>query len=228
MLVTALGLAQAPPEVEIPAEPHHHLVFKNEELRVFGVEVPPHGETQMHLHHHDYIYVTLGASEVVNAVKGKDPIRLQLQDGETRFTPGNFAHVARNVSDKPFRNVTIEILQDEKRRQAASTWDEDRGLQILEGGTEEVLFVKDGIRVSEVELQHEGILPLTDGPLLVVALTDKVRMMQGRPQPHHTMSFAAMVKLDTGGVQWLAPGHQKDLWCAGAPAKFILLEFPKK
>lgn len=227
LLLSGLVLAQAAPEVEITAEPHHHLVFKNEELRVFSVEVPPHAETLMHWHRHDYIYVTLGATEVVNAVEGKDAITLKLQDGETRFTPRNFAHIARNVSDRPFRNVTIEILRDEKRGQAASTWDDDRGLQILEGGTKEILFVKDGIRVSEVELQHEGILPLSDGPFFVVALTDHVRLMQGRPQPNHTMSFSIMVRLDTGGVQWVAAGHQKDLLCAGPAAKFVLLEFPR-
>src|SRR2546426_11303211 len=99
-------------EVKIPAEPHHHLALENQYVRVFKVDAPPHESTLMHRHRHDYVFVTLGASEVSNEVEGKPAAMLKLQDGETRFTPGNFAHIARNLASTPFRNVTIEFLQD--------------------------------------------------------------------------------------------------------------------
>jgi hypothetical protein len=70
----------------------------------------------MHWHRHDYIYVTLGDSEISNAVKDKPPVTVKLQDGETRFSPATFAHIARNLADRPFKNVTIEILEDESLR----------------------------------------------------------------------------------------------------------------
>ena len=55
-LITTLLAAQATaPEVEITAEPAHHLTFENKSVRVFNVEVPPHAETLMHWHRHDYI-----------------------------------------------------------------------------------------------------------------------------------------------------------------------------
>ncbi len=52
--------------------------------------------------------------------------------------------------------------------------EEDRGLDILNGGTREILFVKDGVRVSEFELQPGALTPLHQhgGPHLVVALSD--------------------------------------------------------
>ena len=60
-LVATLLAAQAlAPEVEITAEPHHHLTLENKSVRVFNVEVPPNSDTLMHWHRHDYIYVTLG------------------------------------------------------------------------------------------------------------------------------------------------------------------------
>jgi quercetin dioxygenase-like cupin family protein len=95
----------------VPGEPHHHLKIENEYVRVYYVEVPPHEDTQLHQHDHDYIYVSLGPSDVVNAILNKPEIHLQLEDGETHFTRGSFAHVARNLADTPFRNITIELLE---------------------------------------------------------------------------------------------------------------------
>lgn len=109
-------LAQAPEPVPLahgntPGEPHHHLKIENEYVRVYYVEVPPHENTQLHQHDHDYLFVTLGESDVINAVRDKPEIHLVLKDGETHFTRGGFAHVARNLADTPFRNITIELLK---------------------------------------------------------------------------------------------------------------------
>jgi hypothetical protein len=98
----------------VPGEPHHHLKIENEYVRVYYVEVPPHESTQLHQHDHDYIYISLGPADVVNAVRDKPEVHLQLKDGETHFTRGGFAHVARNLSDAPFRNVTIELLKTQE------------------------------------------------------------------------------------------------------------------
>jgi quercetin dioxygenase-like cupin family protein len=114
LLLTFSLNAQAPVPLahdDVPGEPHHHLKIENEYVRAYYVEVGPHSDTQLHQHDHDYLFVTLGATEVINAVLGKPEIKLSLKDGEARFTRGGFAHVARNLSDKPFRNVTIELLK---------------------------------------------------------------------------------------------------------------------
>ena len=108
--------AQAPEPVPLaqggqPGEPHHHLKIENEYVRVYYVEVPPHESTQLHQHDHDYIFVSIGPADVINAVRDKPEVHLVLKDGETHFTRGGFAHVARNLADTPFRNVTIELLK---------------------------------------------------------------------------------------------------------------------
>ncbi len=111
LLVLAFSLnAQAPVPARLPGEPHHHLKIENEFVRAYYVEVAPHEETQLHQHDHDYIYVSLGPADVVNAVLNKPEVHLVLKDGETHFTRGGFAHVARNLSDASFRNVTVELL----------------------------------------------------------------------------------------------------------------------
>ena len=218
-----LAAQSTPPEVEITAEPSHHLAVENEYVRAFKVEVAPHGQTLLHRHRHDYVFVTLGASQVENDVAGKPPVTLKLQDGEARFTPGNFAHIAKNLADTPFRNVTIELLKDdEAHKTAPKKWDEERGLHILPGGTQDILFVQDGVRVSEVDLQPGATIPRHHhvGPHLVVAVTDvDLRNNVEGKSP-------ADVHFNSGDVKWVPGGFTHTVTNAGKnPAKFVTLEF---
>jgi quercetin dioxygenase-like cupin family protein len=219
-----------PAEVELTNEPHHHLVLENECVRAFQVEVPPHDATQMHRHRHDYIYVTLGASDLSNEVAGRPPVSLKLQDGETHFTPGNFAHIARNLADTPFRNVTVEFLQDEKAKQAPP-WDEERGLHVLNAGTQEILFVKDGVRVADIQLQPGGSIPRHHhaGPHLVIAVTDlelRSDVEAKAATPAQSKSGSARGQLKSGDVKWVPGGFTHTLTNIGKqPARFITLEF---
>jgi len=153
--------AQTTIEVQITSESSHHLVLENEYIRVFKVEVAPHASTLMHRHRHDYVFVTLGDAHVSNEVEGKPSVDLKLSDGETRFVAGNFAHVAKNLSDQPFRNATIELRQDERLRQTPSHWPEENGEKTFPGGRITTLFVKDGVRVSEVNLNQARSYPAT-------------------------------------------------------------------
>ena len=227
LFAAILLAAQTASEVEITAEPHHHFTLENEYVRVFNVDVPPKSATLMHWHRHDYVYVTLGASHVSNEVQGKSPVDVTLADGETRFSPATFAHIARNLSDRNFRNVTIEYLQDEKLRTAAQEgsvkWDEERGVDILQGGTKEVLFVKDGVRATLFELQPGGVVPTHHhtGPHLLVAVSDlEIRSdVEGQgPMPGH---------FNSGESKWLPGGYSHTIINVGhQPAKFVTLEFP--
>jgi quercetin dioxygenase-like cupin family protein len=111
LFLATAAMAQHQQSVEITSEPSHHLVFQNEYVRVFDVTVAPRATTLVHKHNHDYLFVTLGDSDVVSVRPGEKPVALKLKDGEVRFTPGNFAHAAINQSDRPFHNITIELLK---------------------------------------------------------------------------------------------------------------------
>lgn len=221
LLATVLFLQSA--AVEITAEPHHHLVLSNDQVRVFDVEVPPSQATLMHWHHHDYVYVTLGDIDLNNEVEGKPAVELKLKDGETRFSPGPFAHLVRDLSPQPFRNVTVELMQDDKLRQSPSHWDEDRGLSVLQGGTRETLFVKDGVRVSETELQPGGVVPnhRHTGPHLAIAITDYELRSDVAGKPPEAIRFKA------GQSRWFAGNYSHSVTNTGhTPAKYVTLEFP--
>jgi quercetin dioxygenase-like cupin family protein len=222
-----------PTPVEITAEPGHHLTLENEYVRVFKMELGPNASSLLHYHRHDYVYVSLGISEVENDVAGKSPVRLTLQDGEAHFVSGGFAHVTKNLSDRPFRNLTIELLQDEKARQSpppnrgangnGANGDEDRGLEVLNGGTSDILFVNDGVRVSQLDLQPGGILPKHHhaGPHLIVAVTDlELRSdIEG--------SAPAQIQIKAGDVDWINGDTTHALTNIGKQdAKLITIEFP--
>jgi quercetin dioxygenase-like cupin family protein len=222
LLFTLIALAQSG-EVDITAEPHHHLAFENKYVRVFKVEVPPHEQTLMHRHDHDYIYVTIGATVLENDVAGKPPANLKLQDGETRFLPGPFAHLVKTLSSTPFRNVTVELLQDQKAHKfPPAKWDEERGMHILEGGTQDILFVKDGVRVTDNQLQPSASIPKHRhaGPHLVVSLTDYELRSDVVGKGSKTMQQRA------GDVSWVPGGFTHVLTNSGKQlARFITLEF---
>ena len=111
LLLTAfLAVAQEQTAVEITNEPGHHLVISNTFIRAFDVIVAPRATTLVHRHNYDYVFVTLGDSDITNSRVGAQPAKLQLKDGEVRYTPGGFAHSATNNLDRPFHNTTIELL----------------------------------------------------------------------------------------------------------------------
>jgi quercetin dioxygenase-like cupin family protein len=222
LLLIPFLVAQTPSEVEITAEPSHHLAIENEHVRVFKVEVAPHAATLMHRHQHDYVYITIGDAHLTNEVEGKPPSDVKLSNGDTRFTPGNFSHLVTDMSDQPFRNVTIELMQDEKLRQTPSHWPADTGEKTFTGGSSKILFVKDGVRVSEVNLEPGAVVPSHhhDGPHLAVAISDFD--LRSDVEGQGPMSE----KFKVGDVKWLPGDSTHTLTNVGkSPARLVTVEF---
>jgi quercetin dioxygenase-like cupin family protein len=223
LILATVALIAQTSEVEIKAEPHHHLRLENEQVRVWLAEVAPHDATLMHRHDHDYVFVSIGEANIQNEVAGKPPVTLKMQDGETRFAAGGFAHIANNLSNTPFRAIAIELLQDEAAHKTSPpAWEEDRGLHVFTGGTQHILFVQDGVRVSEIELQPGAVIPSHHhaGPHLVVAVSNlDVRSdIEGKaPITAH---------MNAGDVKWLEGNFTHTLTNTGKQeAKMVILEF---
>jgi beta-alanine degradation protein BauB len=155
-----------PQVVPIAEEHHHHLVLENEYVRVFHVEVAPHSETLYHQHDMDYVFVTLGDSAVESVRVGGKPVKLELKDGDTRFTKGGFAHKAVNLGDKPFVNVTVELKTVSAKEEGAATCGGPACIGIL--------LVSRNIRCMEVSSQKPGIVAniKLNSKHLIVALSD--------------------------------------------------------
>ena len=100
-----------PGPVPINEEPHHRMVLQNEFVHVYNVMVPPMDFTLLHQHDLPYLYVVLGPADIINAIVGKPELHQVLQDGETHYSPGHFAHLVRTDSGEPFHNVTIGLVR---------------------------------------------------------------------------------------------------------------------
>lgn len=220
--------AQAPVPVplahgDVPGEPHHHLKIENAYVRAYYVEVPPHGETQLHQHDRDYIFVTLGSSDVTNTVLGKPEAHLVLKDGEVHFTRGGFAHVARNNSGAPFRNVTIELLQPQSmaRNLCAHIVEGEAGpCRPFKNGDVSLVpsFETGETLVQFVELQakaaHSEARAGLD-QLLVVLDQSEIRV------DFHGQSPA---KFGAGGILWLPAGSKQSFENSrNTPSRFLLI-----
>src|SRR5271170_2380410 len=107
--------------VEIEQEPRHHLVFANEFVRGFAVEIAPHDRSLCHHHPNDYLLYVASGAEIVSAARDEEPKQLSYRDGECELLEAGLVHIVENLGDKPFRNVVVELLPraGELRRGAA-------------------------------------------------------------------------------------------------------------
>jgi hypothetical protein len=228
-LVAAFSLsAQEPVPLahgNMPGEPHHHLKIENEYVRVYYVEVPPHENTFLHQHDHDYLFVTLSDSDVVNAVRDKPEVHLVLKDGETHFTRGGFAHVARNQAYTPFRNITIELLKpQEEARNVCGPVILDVCFAVCDPapGSWSALIQ---FETAEFRLDHVVLLPkgiykeeTPKLPFLVVGL--------GGPEIKINAKGKSPETIHEGDIDWFDPGSNVRFSYEGTKsAQFLKLTF---
>jgi quercetin dioxygenase-like cupin family protein len=218
-----LAAAQAPaPVIEITAEPNHHLLFENQYVRVFKVDLAPHAAMLVHHHRHDYFFVALAPSSIENDIVGQAPVQHKFQEGETVFVPGNFAHFAKNLSDRPLQVIAVELMKNDPA-QLAHKWDEDRALHVLNGGTLDILFVKDGVRAADAQLNPGGVVPRHhhNGPHVVIAITDLNLRTDIEGGGSRT------VQLKAGEAAWANGNVTHTVTNVGSQnARLVTLEFP--
>ena len=221
-LVAALSLAQAPkPDtpkvVPIVEEPSHHLVLENEYVRVFQVEVPPHSETKYHQHDRDYIFVTLGDSVVESTRLNEKPVKLELKDGETRFTKGRFAHKAVNLSDKPFRNVTVEF-----KNKAADAKVENYSFGFGLANVTGVVSSKAYRCLGHPNRKNNGTGLPAGRPIIVIVVSPlEIRENWGESQGRDNK------KMNTGEIMWFNRTNQYQLFAGSFEneSNFVVCEF---
>jgi hypothetical protein len=226
LTTTSLAQENARAPVPISQEHHHHLVFENNYVRAYEVEVPAHETTLMHQHDRDYVYIVLGDSAVSNQVQGKASMKMQLPDTTVNFSKGPFAHIAGNDGSNAFRNITIELLkpQGEAKIYASSL---DAALAsakpIADGdGSRETLIMETSeVRVSAVEISGKGVWqPKARAPRLTLNLYMLNDLIQSK-------IFPSSVKVGETpyGFDWVDGGTQQLRGIRDIKMKFLALEF---
>jgi len=244
LVLCACAAAQTAPTtapVEITAEPFHHLVLKNRKVRVFSVDVPPKAATLLHRHKNDYVFVILGESVVRNERQGEKPGELRLNDGDVRFSKGGFAHIARNLGEAPFRNVTIEVRKPARGIIRLATCDVNEGIEcgfcdISAEGQQKCEWPGDMQALPELEKKeqdygvYQSVVHLQPASTtgmhthkadhLVVAVSDleMKNEVQGKA--------AETLRMKAGEVRWVKGGMTHSLTNLGRqPAWFVSFEF---
>ena len=231
----------APPgPVPISEEPHHRLLLQNDFTRVYIVMVPPLDTTLLHQHDLPYLYITLGAADIINAIVGKPELHQILQDGETHYSPGHFAHVARTDSGMPFQNVTIELVHPQgtpnnlckevlagaplncpDQKAATDSSKAKKGRLEASATAEDVpYFETDEIRVDlhKVSSGNDYVDPAPKTDALLVALTD-ANLDANLGGEHNSF-------LHGGDVLWLPAGkHLRIVDFLGTRSNFLLISF---
>jgi len=110
------GTASDP--VPITEEPHHHLVFQNEYVRVFDVAVPNGDATLFHTHTNDYLFVAIGDAKLEEQVPDGHSSILNLKSNEVRFQKAPLTDRVINHSDvlSPSKFSRIRMLTCSNRR----------------------------------------------------------------------------------------------------------------
>ncbi len=104
---------QAP--VAVDAEPHHHVLLKNEFVEVIRATLAPGDSTQFHIHSHDRAGVELTASTTTEQLLGQpegppSPSRAGEVYAESVLS-GPVTHRVHNVGSTPMDILNVELLR---------------------------------------------------------------------------------------------------------------------
>jgi len=215
------GVAPGPDSVvSIDQEPQHHLFFENGTVRVFKVEVAAGGRTLLHRHERDYMFVTLGDADVINARQGEPARELKLKDGDTGFTAGGFAHVAINPAKTPFRNITIEIAK-------AAPDPEPQPSQMLAGAGMSVTWMVDNpcAFAESIELEPGATMPLHQHqrPHLAIPLSDGT--LESDIVAGSGVGTRHVIEQKAGEPRWVEGGYSHTVKNTGSkPARWVQIE----
>ena len=104
-------------QVPMYQEPHHHLVFQDDALRIVEPRIDPGDTTLDHIHSHDGATVCISGSTMRSRVLGAEwgEIGSPCSTGRvtvTEYVGHQVTHRAQNMGDSPFRLISIENLKD--------------------------------------------------------------------------------------------------------------------
>jgi hypothetical protein len=217
------GAAPAKEGVQTSDEPHHHEIVDNLRLKAFEVEVPAHEATLLHRHDKDYVYIVLGDADITNAVVGQQEVKAHLLDSDVNFVEGPISHVATDVGDTPFRNITIELKRKQgelkKYYPSANAALADTAKAVEPDGSK-IILETDEVRVETVKVAPGQVwaAPKSSHPRLFV-LIDNMKDLPGPKEKKAPTFPEGMLVWVQGGKKWSMPNYTK------ADLKLVWLDF---
>jgi quercetin dioxygenase-like cupin family protein len=184
----------APVPVEVAAEPSHHLKIENEYVRAYFVELAPGQSTLMHHHGTDYVAVAIGAAEVDSVSPDGTTKHITFQDGQVNYAPAGVVHAVTDKGSAPFRNATIELLQNQGHPVCVKNCESDPRAKDWPAlpDTAKAIGYGDSFRIIAVVIKPQQTASVTDPfPHLVVVLTDVQASFVDAGKPAQDVSHQA-------------------------------------
>ncbi len=89
------------------------LVFENDAVRVWLMELGPGEESTLHRHHVDYFFAYPSASRIEVRVPGDPPRAFDFERGYVQYVNvgDGVVHQIRNLDDAPHQHLVVELKQ---------------------------------------------------------------------------------------------------------------------
>jgi hypothetical protein len=110
LVFPAVLFAQAPAVITMDQEPHHHLSFKNDYVKVFRVEVAPGDSIRMHQHDHDTVAIAIGDQMVTVGFPDKPAVHQKNPDGQLRLQKTGYIHSTGVDPGTTYHTVAVELI----------------------------------------------------------------------------------------------------------------------
>ncbi|MGC2829133.1 MAG: hypothetical protein WB627_16180 [Candidatus Acidiferrum sp.] len=219
--------------VPVADEPHHAHVFQNGYVQVYNVTVPPLDATLLYRHDLPYLFLALGATNSVNAVQGKPPMQLTLEDGATRYSPGGFAQVIRTDAGIAFHSITVVLVHPQASPHNIGDKGEDRPLGSCPQSSaaptqnDQIPFEQElpCFETSEVRLEE---VKVQGGKHYVEAAPEMAALLIAMSNANLDVSLGGehTAFLHAGDVLWLPAGTARKVGdFLGTRSQFLLLSF---
>ena len=202
--------------IPIEKEPHHSLVFENERVRVFHLQLQPNEVTKTHRHPSFYAYFSLQSVTISNEVAGHAPVITQLEPGKLRTSKGGFNVAERNESNQQADIFVVQPLKLEGGGFAAPF-----AMPMHDAGTIEQ-YTGPAMRVYALGIASGGRLEEHTEAYdsLVIALADSNihEVVPGKGSEDWTMK--------AGDTRWIPQGTtHSETNIGSAPAALVVFEF---
>jgi hypothetical protein len=221
-------VAQAPAIPTMDHEPHHHLAFQNDYVKVFDVRVSPGDSIILHSHDADTIAIAIGDQLVTVGIPGKTSAPSKNADGQVRLQRGGYIHSTHVDGDTPYHTVAVELLHPQTGfhnvcaeilpGQPLNCPLIDPKLPAVSGS--QPLLESNETRASLVRLLPHKSMKVEDaGPELIVAL-DAATMSRLANEPMKTLNVGDFIWLDDHSLKGRTYTNK-----AAKEARFILIWF---
>src|SRR5215472_9601659 len=113
MVCTALSAQDRPSTsvLDLSKEPHHKVVFENEQVKALRLELQPGEGTLPHRHQRPYAYLSLQTLTIANEVRGRPPVVVALEAGDVHTSKGGFTLAERNKSSVSAEVIVVEAVK---------------------------------------------------------------------------------------------------------------------